>query len=177
MDDSAEPSLDEILTAARARAYSGQAALEEEESLPMVVVTLDGQPFGLAGGPAKEIVASARITPVPGTPPVIRGVFLLRGEVEAAVDLRSVLGLEPRDLEIESRLVMVEGQALRAGLLVDAVADVTEISGGALRAAVATFDDRLRRLSGGTFSYQGREAIVLDVDRILAEALESGGAT
>ncbi len=177
MDDaSQEPSLDEILTAARARAYSGLAALEEEEALPMVVVMLDGLPFGIAGGPAKEIVASPRITPVPGTPAVIRGVILLRGEIEAVVDLRSVLGLEPQELGVAARIVMVEGQALRAGLLVDAVEDVTDVPGGELNPAVASFDDRLRRLAGGTFHYQGRDAVVLDVERILAEALDTGGA-
>ncbi len=177
MDDSSrELSLDEILTATRARAYSGAVALEEEETLPMVVVLIDGQPFGIAGGPAKEIVAGARITPVPGAPPVIRGVILLRGEVEAVVDLRSVLGLEPAEVAPESRIVMVEGHALRAGLLVDAVEDVADIPGGMVLPAIAGFDDRLRRMSAGTFSYQGRDAVVLDVERVLAEALDSGGA-
>jgi len=175
MDHSPEPSLDEILTAARARAYSGPAALEEEEALPMVVVTVGGQQFGLAGGPAKEIVASAQITPVPGTPPVIRGVILLRGEIEAVVDLRSVLGLPPIEPDAGSRVVMVEGHALRAGLLVDAVEDVTDVPGGAVMPALASFDDRLRRLSGGTFPYLGRDAVVLDVGRVLAEALDAGG--
>ncbi|MBM3269781.1 MAG: purine-binding chemotaxis protein CheW [Candidatus Sericytochromatia bacterium] len=171
-----EPSLDEILTAARARAYSGQFALEEEEALPMVVVLLDGLPFGIAGGPAKEIVASPRITPVPGAPGVIRGVILLRGEVEAVVDLRCVLGLAPSELRDAARVVMVEGQALRAGLLVDAVEDVTEVPGGELKPSVASFDDRLRRLAGGTFHYHGRDTVVLDVERILSEALDAGGA-
>lgn len=175
-DSSQEPSLDEVLTAARARAYSGAAALEEEEALPMVVVSIDGQPFAIAGGPAKEIVAGARIVPVPGAPPVIRGVIMLRGEVEAVVDLRSVLGLEPAEVAPRSRVVMVAGHALRAGLLVDAVEDVTDVPGGAVKPALATFDDRLRRMSTGTFPYHGRDAVVLDVERVLAEALDSGGA-
>lgn len=175
-DASQEPSLDEILTATRARAYSGAAALEEEEAVPMVVVSLDGQPFGIAGGPAREIVAGARIVPVPGAPPVIRGVILLRGEIEAVVDLRPVLGLEPVDVAAGSRIVMVVGHALRAGLLVDAVEDVADVPGGAVKPAIATFDDRLRRMSSGTFPYKGRDAVLLDVDRVLAEALDSGGA-
>lgn len=74
----------------------------------------------------REVAELGDMTPVPGSPSEILGVRNLRGEVIPVVALARMLGLredEPR------RVVVAETSDLRAGLAVEEVLDVGELSG------------------------------------------------
>jgi purine-binding chemotaxis protein CheW len=88
--------------------------------------------LGLGMDQVNEIVRHAATTPVPLTPPWIRGVFNLRGRVLPAVDLGVRLGLAPL---VEGRRtcvlvleILVEGLRFSAGILVDEVRDLLELA-------------------------------------------------
>lgn len=97
--------------------------LEPAEAVaPVVVATIGGETYDIVR--AIEIVAAPEITLVPGTKPGIRGVMILRGDVEVVLDVRTLLGLPRIHLVPRCRVVMVERDGVRAGLLVDSVEDV-----------------------------------------------------
>lgn len=60
--------------------------------MPWVVVQVKGQQFALPSCDLRQLVVVDRITPVAKTPPHIRGVVSLRGQVIPVVDLRKRLG-------------------------------------------------------------------------------------
>ena len=70
----------------------------------------------------REIAPLGRISPLPGAPAALLGVWNLRGDVMAVVDLASLLGIEPGS---RRRIVVVEREEQRAGL---AVADVLDVA-------------------------------------------------
>ena len=74
----------------------------------------------------QEINRNLDITPVPHSPPAVRGVINLRGEVVTVIDLRAVLGLPAVDSSRLTRNVVVQQGGERIGLLVDSIADVVK---------------------------------------------------
>lgn len=90
-----------------------------------VRVRAGGEQYALPVDGVREIAEMAAISPVPGAPAELLGVWNLRGDVLAAVDLAGLLGLEaagePR------RIVVAEDGEVRAGLVVESVADIGEL--------------------------------------------------
>lgn len=91
-----------------------------------VRVRAGGEHYALPVEDVREIARRGRITPVPGAPPQVLGVWNLRGDVMAAVDLAVALGLAAAtaDAAAEGRIVVAERGELRAGLAVEAVVEV-----------------------------------------------------
>lgn len=67
------------------------------------------------------------ITRVPGTPSYVKGVINLSGTVTPIVDLRERLGLEPIEIDKETRIIIVTLEDFDVGLIVDAANDVIDI--------------------------------------------------
>ena len=89
-----------------------------------VRVRAGGEQYALPVEGVRQITKRERITPVPGAPAAVLGVWNLRGDVIAAVDLASLLGLERSADSNEARMVVAEHGELRAGLTVEAVTEV-----------------------------------------------------
>jgi chemotaxis signal transduction protein len=90
-----------------------------------VRVRAGGEHYALPVGGVREIAKLGQVTPVPGAPGAVLGVWNLRGDVMAVLDLAALLGLagnaEP------SRIVVVENGERHGGLAVEAVLDVGPI--------------------------------------------------
>ncbi len=74
----------------------------------------------------QEINRNLELTPVPHSPPAVRGVINLRGEVVSVIDLRTVIGLPPMETSRATRNVVVRQNGENIGLLVDSIADVVK---------------------------------------------------
>ncbi len=72
----------------------------------------------------REIAPVGQISPVPGAPAEVLGIWNLRGEVMAVVDLAAALGIAG---EAGDRIVVAEQGDLRAGLMVDEVIDICSL--------------------------------------------------
>jgi purine-binding chemotaxis protein CheW len=107
----------------------------------------------------REVDRIGEVAPVPGAPAGILGVRTLRGRVLPVVDLALVLGIagsgRPR------HIVLAHDGDRRAGLAVDAILDVTAIT-GALAADAAP-------LLTGSVLDEGRLIGVVDVPRVFDE--------
>lgn len=93
--------------------------------------TLAKEEFGIGILTVKEIIGMMPITPLPQTPDWGLGVINLRGKVIPVVDLRLKFGMESREFDERTCIVVVEVQSgdqiLSIGLVVDAVNEVANI--------------------------------------------------
>ena len=85
--------------------------------------------YGLEILKVQEIMGLLPVTPVPRTPPFIRGVINLRGKVIPVVDLRSKFGMVAVEETDETCIIVVEVQGLQMGIVVDRVSEVLDIAG------------------------------------------------
>ncbi len=119
----------------------------------------------------REIVAFSDATRVPGTPPWIRGVLNLRGQVLPVVDLAVKFGLPPIVPAMRTCVVVfetvLEGQGATIGALVDAVSSVLDLAPDEIEPP-PSFGTQIRveYLVGAAVS-NGRFTLLLDTDKML----------
>ena len=92
-----------------------------------VTCRCDREVFALPVKQVQEILRVTALTRVPHAPFPVRGVTNLRGYVLPVVDLRVRLGLQPTEVGVRSRIMVVQSRGRLIGLLVDAVEQVAQI--------------------------------------------------
>jgi purine-binding chemotaxis protein CheW len=146
---------------------------------------LAGEEYGIGILRVKEILEYDTVTPVPQTPPAIRGVINLRGSVVPVVGLAAKFGLPPSPLAKRTCIVIVEvcldGRETVMGLLVDAVSQVMDLTPADIEPppafGTAVTVDYLQAMG----KVGKRFVLLLDVDKVLAApellAADALGAT
>ncbi|HKZ15613.1 MAG TPA: chemotaxis protein CheW [Solirubrobacterales bacterium] len=129
-----------------------------------VRVRAGGEHYALPVEGVREITRRDPITPVPGAPAAVLGVWNLRGDVVAAIDLAAMLGLAPGDGE--GRIVVVEEGRLHAGLAVEEVLEV--------EALPTTLEPTGSPFLAGATLVDGVQVGVVDLSALLAAAREGG---
>ena len=89
--------------------------------------TLGAQEYGVDILHVQEIRGYTPATPVPNTPPYVRGVLNLRGTIVPIVDLRRRLGLPATDPGKFTVIVVLNVGTKVVGAVVDTVSDVLQI--------------------------------------------------
>ena len=142
---------------------------EEEEEEPEVFETwvefrLAGEPFALPVAQVREILRVREVTPVPQPPFPVIGVINLRGRVVPLLDLRARLDLPAPQPDAAARIVLVESQRRRIGLLVDAVERVAQLAQSAIQPSPPSSEaPEVRALHVA----EGRRTRLLDLTAIL----------
>jgi purine-binding chemotaxis protein CheW len=90
--------------------------------------TLQEEEYGVDILRVQEIKGFSRITPIPNTPPCVRGVMNLRGTIVPIVDLRLTFGMPRVEYTQFTVIIVVMVGRKVAGLVVDAVSDVLDLS-------------------------------------------------
>jgi purine-binding chemotaxis protein CheW len=132
------------------------------------------QLFGLDVAKVQEVLSFHEYTPVPLAPPSIGGLFNLRGQVIAAVDLRVQLGLAPRDFGGPVMNVIVRTEEESVSLLVDRIGEVVELDDEAFEPPPDTLTGPSRELITGAFKLDGRLMLALDTLRAVQTSTGSG---
>lgn len=126
------------------------------------------QLFGVDVAKVQEVLRFHEYTRVPLAPAAVGGLFNLRGQVIAAVDLRVQLGLGPQDLSepVMNVIVRVDDEAV--SLLVDRIGEVVELTDDSIERTPDTLAGPTRDLIAGTFKLDDRLMLALDVKRAVA---------
>ena len=94
---------------------------------------LGQEEYGLEILKVKEIIGYMDITAVPQTPPYVKGVINLRGQVIPVVDLRMKFGMETAQVTDETCIIVVEtshgDRRFQTGIVVDRVMEVLYVEG------------------------------------------------
>ena len=123
------------------------------------------QLFGLDVAKVQEVLSFGEYTPVPLASSAVGGLFNLRGQVIAAVDLRVQLGLPRRDFEGAAMNVIVRTEEESVSLLVDRIGEVIEVPDTAFEPPPDTLTGPARHLISGAFKLDGRLLLALDTAR------------
>ncbi|MCP4537019.1 MAG: chemotaxis protein CheW [Chloroflexi bacterium] len=100
--------------------------MEKEQQL--VVFTLANEDYGVDIAAVDGIVKMQEITSVPHAPSFVEGITNLRGEVLPVIDLRKRFGLVQKEISKDTRIVNVDVDGTKIGMVVDAVSEVLRVS-------------------------------------------------
>jgi purine-binding chemotaxis protein CheW len=128
---------------------------------------LAGQDYGVPITQVQEIRKWSKLTPLPNSPPHVKGVLNLRGTIVPVVDMRLRFSLEEKARDAFTVIVVVNVGNRLAGLVVDTVSDVLQVSANE-RCTLAEFEGQANRaFIEGLAQVDGRLLILLDVERLL----------
>ncbi|MCR9162945.1 MAG: chemotaxis protein CheW [Nannocystaceae bacterium] len=105
--------------------------LEGDEGAPrsqmFLTFMLGGESYGLAITAVTEIIGFQSITPVPDVAPYVRGIINLRGKVVPVMDVRERFGMDARDYDARTCIIVIQVRESSVGLIVDTVSEVVDI--------------------------------------------------
>lgn len=98
--------------------------LDEER---LVIFKLAMEEYGIKIFHVQEINRMTGITKIPRAPHYIEGIVNLRGNVIPALDLRKLFQLEEKQITDATRIIIVDVDGKRTGIIVDSVSEVLKI--------------------------------------------------
>jgi len=145
----------------------------DEGSIQYLTFTLDGEAFATEISKVREVLEHINVTPVPRTPPYMKGVINLRGSVVPVVDLRLQFGMEEGEVTIDTCIIIIEvsidGTSTVLGALADSVQEVIDLHKSQLVTTPTmgtrvdnSFMQAMGKLSDGKF------IIVLNMDKVFS---------
>ena len=148
------------------------AAAAEPEHRQYLTFMLNDEMFAIGILSIREIIEYGHLTPVPMTPPFIRGVINLRGAVVPVIDMAVRFGREAREVSKRTCIVVIEVRSdegrQEMGIVVDAVSEVLEIPASEIEPP-PEFGARIRiDFISGMGKVNGNFVVLLDVNRILS---------
>ena len=100
---------------------------KDVELLQLVTFNIGEEEFGVDILRVQEIIRTMEITRVPKAPDFMEGVINLRGKVIPIIDLRKRFGMEVKEHDKHTRIVVIEINHMIVGFVVDAVHEVLRI--------------------------------------------------
>jgi purine-binding chemotaxis protein CheW len=115
-----------------------------------------------------EIVGVQHITDVPDMPSFVKGVINLRGQVIPVIDVRLRFGMEPKDYDDRTCIMVTRMKGLSVGLIVDMVEEVRDITEDQVASApkVATSSSG-RFIDGIAHMPNNLVIIIIDINKLL----------
>jgi purine-binding chemotaxis protein CheW len=134
----------------------------------LVSFKIGDEEFGVDILRVQEINRMISVTRVPNAPPFVEGIINLRGKVIPIVELRKRLGMEPRERDNNTRIVVVDVNGRTIGFIVDAVNEVLRVPTSVIEpppALTAGIDAEFITAIG---KLEDRLLILLDLERVLS---------
>ncbi len=132
--------------------------------------TLDKEEYAVDILKVQEIKGYSAVTPIPNSPPHIKGVMNLRGTVIPIIGLREKFGLPPVTYDKFTVVIVVRLGNRITGLVVDAVSDVLDLRECEVRPKPDLGAKVDTSFISGMLQWRDRLVILTDVDRIVAES-------
>jgi purine-binding chemotaxis protein CheW len=143
-----------------------EAVVDARNSIEIVEFELDSERYGFELAGVREVCPLRGLTPVPCTPVFVCGIINLRGEIHTVIDLKRLFDLPDAGLTDLNKVLIIDGEGLRLGVLADAICGVRSIPRDALQSSLPTITGiRAEYLKGVT----SERLIVLEIAKILLD--------
>jgi purine-binding chemotaxis protein CheW len=97
-----------------------------------ILFNVAGTTYALRSQDVLHMEMIEHITPVPNAPAFVEGVVFSRGQVVPVINLRRRFGFDRQDLDLRTRLIVVQNEGRRVGLLVDDAREFITIADSAV---------------------------------------------
>jgi purine-binding chemotaxis protein CheW len=139
-----------------------------DREMQLVSFKVGREDFGVDVQKVEGVISLVDITRMPRAPHFVEGIINLRGQIIAVVDLATRLGIEASDRGSATRIVVVEAQDVKVGLIVDSP-EVININKDDIEASpTLAASDVTSSFIRGVVKMGERLLILLDVTRVLS---------
>ena len=135
--------------------------------LELIAFRIGQQEFCVDIMSVREIRGWVPATPLPRSPPFVRGVINLRGAVLPILDLAARLGLPPPEPTARHVIIVAQVGAQVIGVLVDAVSDIITVDESTVQPPPDLASDRVRTFVQGLLAIESRMVSLISLDRVM----------
>jgi purine-binding chemotaxis protein CheW len=139
------------------------------ERRELIAFCIGSQEFCVDIMAVREIRGWTPATPLPQSPPYVRGVINLRGAVLPIVDLGARLGLGAADPTARHVIIVARVAERMVGLLVEAVSDILTITDQSIQPTPDVACDTVKNFVRGILAVDGRMISLISLDGVLPE--------
>lgn len=144
------------------------AELIDDIMLQWVTFRLEEELYGINVMQVQEVLRHTEIAPVPGAPDYVLGIINLRGNVVTVIDTRRRFALMDREIDDNTRIVIIEVDGQVVGLLVDSVAEVVYLRESEIEKAPEVGNDESSKYIQGVVTRDTGLLILVDVNKLLS---------
>jgi len=98
------------------------------QTVQVIVFNLGEEKYGVDILQVREIIKPTRITRIPNAPEFVEGVINLRGQIATIINLRKRFGMNAKEIDANTRIIVVEHNNAIIGMMVDTVNEVKYLS-------------------------------------------------
>ncbi|NLM26727.1 MAG: chemotaxis protein CheW [Clostridiaceae bacterium] len=141
------------------------------ERKQFVVFRLDNEEYGADINKVTIIERTMNITRVPMTPPYIKGVINLRGDVIPVMSLRLRLGLDEIDEDENTRIIIFNINGISFGAIVDSVSEVLQFDDSQIEGVGTIISDKALDYISGVAKAQDKLVTLINLEKLIAELI------
>ena len=163
------------MNAAQERLYDNSdmdvSGQENDQTDQYLTFIMADEEYGVDILSVQEIRGWESVTPIPNTPPHVKGVINLRGTIVPIVDLRQRFGLENVEYGPLTGVILLKVATRKGarvmGIVVDAVSDVYSLAEEEMKAAPDLGDHVNTLYIKGLVNVNNKMVILLDINELL----------
>jgi purine-binding chemotaxis protein CheW len=140
-----------------------------DQVLQWVTFQLENETYGVNVMVVKEVLKLQAIAPVPGAPDYVLGIINIRGTLISVVNTRSRFGLQDREADDNTRIVIIEIGKHIIGILVDSVAEVVYLRRSQIESAPQINRDDSVKFIQGVYHRDNQLLILVELEKLLSE--------
>ena len=135
-----------------------------------LIFYLEDQLFGLQGEQIIEILNMQHITYIPNPPHLINGIVNIRGKIVPLIDLKMRIGKAQKEYDELTCIILIQSEDIIAGLIVDSVKDVTDISAKDMfPISSLASDESFNRFISSICKVNDQMVLIMDAKNILRD--------
>ena len=119
-----------------------------------------------------QIIRYENLTGVPTAPPFVDGVINVGGDVIPVVNLRARFSLERGEVTRKNRVIIVQKQEVRYGILVDSVREILDLDRDNVASEAASVFGMKSEFVRGIVKIRDYILVLLDIFKVLSTAPE-----
>ncbi len=138
-----------------------------EKYRQLITFRLDDEEYGIETKKIRHIEEMMPYTRVPGAPDYIKGVINLRGEIVPLMSIRKRFGMEEKETDENTRIIILSSDNVTAGIIVDEVIGTLQIAEDDIESLFAHDSDTAAEFVSGAGKVNNRVITILNAERFL----------
>lgn len=124
-------------------AESNQEKKKREDTVQLVVFTLDQEEYAAPIADVQEIIRMTEVTPVPGAPEYIRGILNVHGKIVVVVDLEKRFHLTHTGEAFSRHIIITEVAENTFGVIVDQAVEILRVPVSSIQPTPAVVSSKI----------------------------------
>jgi purine-binding chemotaxis protein CheW len=140
-----------------------------DSELQLVVFKIQAEEFGVEIDTVQEIIRMVNITEIPGAPPYVKGLINLRGHIIVVITLSTIMRVESRELDANTRIIVADVDGTIMGFIVDSVSEVIRLPAKSIEPTPSIITSKIRsEYIRGVGKINERLLILLNLNKMLS---------